>query len=153
MLPALRLGFIVAPDWAMPILVAAKNWPGLALRHAYSERNSRVHCRRSFGATCQKDGVIYKQRRESLLKCLEEDLGEWLHQSVTLRPAHCCHCKLLGESRTGDGGVATLQYDNSYVEPIFLGAGNVEGLDIRLRYVDVPAIRRGVSLLREALQG
>ena len=78
MLPALRLGFIVAPDWALRTLVAAKNcldWHcstpvQMAVAGFIAEGHLTHHVRK------MRD--IYKQRRQLLLTSLQEELGAWL---------------------------------------------------------------------------
>jgi GntR family transcriptional regulator/MocR family aminotransferase len=78
MLPALRLGFIVAPEWAMRTLVAAKNcldWHcaipvqlGVAAFIAAGDLAQHV----------RKMRHLYAQRRRLLLDALRADFGEWL---------------------------------------------------------------------------
>ena len=77
MLTALRLGFIVAPDWAMRTLVAAKNcldWHcstpvQMGVAGFIAEGHLTHHVRR------MRD--IYKQRRQLLLNAIEQDFSEW----------------------------------------------------------------------------
>jgi GntR family transcriptional regulator/MocR family aminotransferase len=95
MLPSLRLGFIVAPRWAMPTLVAAKNcldWhcPTLIQRSVaafISEGHLARHIRRT--------REIYRQRRNFLRDAVRGQLGDWLnllpsaygmHLSAVARP-------------------------------------------------------------------
>jgi GntR family transcriptional regulator/MocR family aminotransferase len=154
MLPALRLGFIVAPDWAMPNLVAAKNcldWHcATPIQSAIAGFIAGGHLARHV----RKMRVIYKQRRESLLKCLEEDLGEWLHPI----PSHYgLHIAATASSSVNLERVTeALRRYNMTIHTLsryFLGQETWKGLIFGYGTVDVPAIRRGVSLLREALQG
>jgi GntR family transcriptional regulator / MocR family aminotransferase len=88
MLAAFRLGFIAAPDWAMPTLVAAKNcfdWHcATPIQSAVAGFISEGHLARHV----RKMRAIYKLRRESLMKSVEEDLGEWLHPIPSLYGMH-----------------------------------------------------------------
>lgn len=94
MLPALRLGFVVAPGWARDALVAARRVldggaPGLlqaAVADFIAEGHLLRHVRRMRG--------VYAERREVLMQCLERQLGErgalypsmaGLHLAVALR--------------------------------------------------------------------
>jgi GntR family transcriptional regulator / MocR family aminotransferase len=94
MLPALRLGFLVAPEWAMYTLVAAKNcldWhcatpAQLGVAGFISQGHLARHVRRM--------RHLYKQRRQALLTSLVKEVGKWLepipscygmHISGTLR--------------------------------------------------------------------
>jgi len=78
MLPALRLGFIVAPEWAMRTLVAAKNcmdWHcstpiQMGVAAFIAEGHLARHVRRMRG--------IYRQRRQLLLELLRTDFAQWL---------------------------------------------------------------------------
>ena len=78
MLPALRLGFIVAPAWAMRTLVAAKNcldWHSpTPIQHAVASFISEGHLTRHVRAM----GKVYGERRQLLLKLLQETLSDWL---------------------------------------------------------------------------
>jgi GntR family transcriptional regulator / MocR family aminotransferase len=85
MLPALRLGFIVAPSWAMRTLVAAKNcldWHcSTPVQSAVAEFIAAGHLTRHV----RKMREIYGQRRHRLLESLHDKLGEWL------RPIPSCY--------------------------------------------------------------
>jgi len=78
MLSALRLGFIIAPEWAMRTLVAAKNcldWHcpmpvQVGVAGFIAEGHLAHHVRK------MRD--IYKRRRQLLLNYLQQELGEWL---------------------------------------------------------------------------
>ena len=78
MLPALRLGFIVAPAWAMRTLVSAKNcldWHSpTTIQHAVASFISEGHLTRHVRTM----GRVYGARRELLLRLLQESLGDWL---------------------------------------------------------------------------
>ena len=85
MLPALRLGFVVAPPWALPALTAAKNaldWHcsvpiQLAVASFISDGHLARHVRRM--------REIYRVRRERLLQLLGGELGAWLEPL----PSYC----------------------------------------------------------------
>jgi GntR family transcriptional regulator/MocR family aminotransferase len=78
MLPALRLGFVVSPAWALPALVAAKNsldWHcsvplQLTVASFIADGHLARHVRR------MRD--IYRARREHVLARLARELREWL---------------------------------------------------------------------------
>jgi GntR family transcriptional regulator/MocR family aminotransferase len=78
MLPALRLGFIVAPPWAMQALVVAKNcsdWhcpvvTQLAVSGFIADGHLARHVR--------KMRRVYQERRDFLLGLLQRDLVDWL---------------------------------------------------------------------------
>jgi GntR family transcriptional regulator / MocR family aminotransferase len=78
MLPALRLGFLVAPGWALPTLIAAKNcldWHcSTPLQLGVAGFIAGGHLARHV----RRVRHIYKQRRHLLLTSLAKDLGKWL---------------------------------------------------------------------------
>jgi GntR family transcriptional regulator / MocR family aminotransferase len=78
MLPSLRLGFMIAPEWARQALVAAKNcldWHcsmpiqlGVAAFIAEGHLSSHV----------RKMRRVYQQRRQLLMELLNQDFSKWL---------------------------------------------------------------------------
>jgi GntR family transcriptional regulator/MocR family aminotransferase len=78
MLPSLRLGFVIAPDWAMPTLVAAKNsldWHcPTALQAGVAAFIAEGHLTRHV----RKMRRVYGQRRQRLLDALSGPLAPWL---------------------------------------------------------------------------
>ncbi|WP_211841835.1 MocR-like pyridoxine biosynthesis transcription factor PdxR [Massilia eburnea] len=78
MLPTLRLGFVVAPPWAMATLVLAKNcldWHcptamQMAVASFIAEGRLTQHVR--------KMRHMYRQRRQLLTDALQGELGAWL---------------------------------------------------------------------------
>jgi GntR family transcriptional regulator / MocR family aminotransferase len=153
MLPALRLGFIVAPAWAMPHLVAAKNcldWHcATPIQSAVAGFITGGHLARHV----RKMRIIYSQRRESLLKCLEEDLGEWLRPI----PSHYgLHIAATANSSVNLERVAqAMLHHNVKVHTFrryFAAEESWKGLIFGYGTVDVPTIQKGFSLLRKALQ-
>jgi len=78
MLPSLRLGFIIASEWAMPSLIAAKNctdWHcSVPVQLAVAAFIAEGHLRRHMGRL--RD--TYRKRRETALAVLQEDFSDWL---------------------------------------------------------------------------
>jgi GntR family transcriptional regulator/MocR family aminotransferase len=75
MLPSLRLGFIVAPPWAMRTLVAAKNcmdWHcSTPVQSAVAEFIAAGHLTRHV----RKMRDVYRQRRQLLIETVHDKLG------------------------------------------------------------------------------
>jgi GntR family transcriptional regulator / MocR family aminotransferase len=88
MLPALRLGYLVAPDWALRALVLAKNcldWhcstpTQLAVCGFMADGHLSRHIRRM--------RHIYAERRAALLASLREEFGDWLQVVPSLYGMH-----------------------------------------------------------------
>jgi len=153
MLSALRLGFIVAPDWALRTLVAAKNcldWHcstpvQMAVAGFIAEGHLAHHVRK------MRD--LYKQRRQLLLTSLQEELGEWLD----LIPS-CYGMHVAAAARTPldlDRVAEDLLQDNVKLHSFsryYLGPRTRAGVIFGYGAVDLPEMQRGLSLLRKALQ-
>jgi GntR family transcriptional regulator/MocR family aminotransferase len=154
MLPALRLGFIVAPDWAMPSLVAAKNcidWHcATPIQSTVAEFIARGYLARHI----KKMRAIYRLRREALLTCLSEDLSRWLYPIPSQYGLHVA----AAASTTVNLEKVTeaLLRRNVKIHTFsryYSGRQAWKGLIFGYGTVDVSAIRRGAGLLRKALQG
>jgi GntR family transcriptional regulator/MocR family aminotransferase len=152
MLPALRLGFIVAPDWAMRTLVAVKNcldWHcstpvQMGVAGFIAEGHLARHVR--------KMRELYKQRRQLLLRSLHEDFTEWLQPIPSFYGMH-----VAAIARTGvdlDRVALDLAHNNVKIHALsryYLGSQTGAGLIFGYGAVGIPEINRGLSALRKAL--
>ena len=88
MLPSLRLGFVVVPDWARRSLVAAKNcldWHcSTPLQTGVSAFITEGHLARHV----RKMRQIYKVRRQLLYDLLKRDFAKWLEPIPSLYGMH-----------------------------------------------------------------
>jgi GntR family transcriptional regulator/MocR family aminotransferase len=153
MLPALRLGFIVAPSWAMRHLVAAKNcmdWHcATPIQSAVAAFITGGHLARHV----RKMRDIYRQRREAVRMCLEEGFGNWLRPINSHYGLHIAATANL--SIDLEGATQALRRHNVNIHTLrryFIGQESCKGLIFGYGSVDVPAIRRGLTLLRKALK-
>ena len=153
MLSALRLGFIVAPKWALATLIAAKNcldW------HCSTPIQSAVcgfiagghltrHVRRMRG--------VYKERRQLLLNFLHGELGDWLDPI----PSHYgMHIAAAGRSSVDFDHVAEalLRHDvkmHSFSR-YFLGPQTRTGLIFGYGAADLSGLKRGLVSLKQVLR-
>jgi len=152
MLSALRLGFLIAPEWAMPTLIAAKNcmdWHcstpvQIGVARFISEGHLARHVR--------KMRTIYKRRRQLLLKILQEDLRAWLKP---VPGVYGMHIAALSRSDLDlDRVTGALLRQNVKLHTFtryYLGAPTAAGLIFGYGVVDAPQIRRGLALLHQAL--
>ena len=154
MLPALRLGFLVAPEWAMRTLVAAKNcidWHcstpvQLGVAGFIAQGHLARHVR--------KMRHVYRQRREALLAALAKEVGQWLepvpsfygmHVAVTVRDSASLDLELVAEALQGHNvkiHTVTRYYLNQQGRP---------GLIFGYGVVGLPEIAQGVAALRKVL--
>jgi GntR family transcriptional regulator / MocR family aminotransferase len=153
MLSALRLGFIIAPAWAMRTLVAAKNcldWHcpmpvQVGVAGFIAEGHLAHHVRK------MRD--IYKQRRQFLLNYLQQELGEWLDP---IPSCYGMHVAAVARPSVDLEVVAEVLLQNNVkihsFSRYFLGAQTRAGLIFGYGSVDLPEMNRGLSALRNALQ-
>jgi GntR family transcriptional regulator / MocR family aminotransferase len=153
MLSALRLGFIVAPSWAMSTLTAAKNcldWHcPTPIQSAVAGFIAEGHLTRHV----RKMRDIYKQRRELLLESMRDKLSPWL---LPVPSFYGMHIAALAHSALELEAVADVllrQHVKIHtLSRYYLGPSTQAGLVFGYGTVDLPEIRRGVSVLRKALQ-
>jgi GntR family transcriptional regulator/MocR family aminotransferase len=153
MLSALRLGYIVAPAWAIKTLTAAKNcldWHcSTPVQNAVAGFIAEGHLSRHV----RKMRAIYGQRRELLLKSLQGQLGEWL---VPIPSFYGMHIAALARAAVDFEAVAEAllrqQVKIHTLSRYFLGPQTKTGLVFGYGTVDLPEIRRGLSVLRRVLQ-
>jgi GntR family transcriptional regulator/MocR family aminotransferase len=153
MFPALRLGFVVAPQWAMPALITAKNcldWhcptlTQMAVAAYVAEGHLARHVR--------KLRDVYRQRRDLIREILRSDFqGE-----LSPMPSHYgMHVAALSLSRRRLERV-TAQLSGAGVhlhslERYFFGAPTSEGLVFGYGAADLKAIEQGLKALRRAFQ-
>ena len=153
MLSALRLGFIVAPGWAMSTLTAAKNcldWHcPTPIQSAVAGFIAEGHLTRHV----RKMRDIYKQRRQLLLESVHDKLEEWLHPIPSFYGMHIAALANSGvELEAVAHALLQQQVKIHTLSRYFLGPQSQAGLVFGYGTVDLPEIRRGISLLCKALQ-
>jgi GntR family transcriptional regulator / MocR family aminotransferase len=152
MLSALRLGFIIAPDWAMRTLVAAKNcldWHcSMPVQVGVAAFISEGHLARHV----RKMRDVYKKRRQLLLHVLEEKLGEWL---VPIPSCYGMHIAAVARTSRDLDRLAEGLQDNVKIHAFsryYLGPQTRTGLIFGYGAVDLAEMNRGVSALRRAFR-
>jgi GntR family transcriptional regulator / MocR family aminotransferase len=153
MLSALRLGFVVAPEWAMRTLVAAKNcldWHcstpvQIGVAGFISEGHLTHHVRKMRG--------IYKRRRQLLLNSLGEDFVEWLDPIPSF---YGMHVAAVARAAVDLDRVAAFLVQHHVrihaFSRYYLGPPTRAGLIFGYGSVDLPEMKQGLSILRKALQ-
>ncbi|HEY1930139.1 MAG TPA: PLP-dependent aminotransferase family protein [Caulobacteraceae bacterium] len=158
MLPALRLGFVVAPAWAMPTLVAAKNcldWhspvPVQASVAAFISEGCLAHHIRRMRET-------YRRRRQLLLEALRNELAEWLEPIPSFYGMHLAAAARPGvdleiaASALASENVRIHTLSRYHAAPPGAGRPGAAGLIFGYGVTDLSEIRTGVERVREALQ-
>jgi GntR family transcriptional regulator / MocR family aminotransferase len=153
MLSALRLGFIVAPSWAMSTLTAAKNcldWHcSTLIQTAVAGFIAEGHLTRHV----RKMRDIYKQRRALLLDVMQDKLKEWLRPIASPYGMHIAALAHPGIDLEAVAEALLQQQVRIHtLGRYFLGPQTQSGLVFGYGTVDLPEIRRGLSALRKVLQ-
>jgi GntR family transcriptional regulator / MocR family aminotransferase len=153
MLSALRLGFIVAPPWAIRTLTAAKNcldWHcATTVQTAVGAFIAEGHLTRHV----RKMRDIYQQRRRLLLQSLRDRLSDWLSPIPSFYGMHIaavttapCDLEAVCDA------LARQQIKIHTLSRYFLGPQTRFGLVFGYGTVDLVEIRRGISTLRKILE-
>jgi GntR family transcriptional regulator / MocR family aminotransferase len=153
MLSALRLGFIVAPPWAISTLTAAKNcldWHcATPIQSAVAAFIAEGHLTRHV----RKMRGIYKERRELLLQSLQDKLGDWLSPIPSYYGMHVAAVvRAPLDLEAVSEALARQQIKIHTLSRYFLGPQTRAGLVFGYGTVDLAEIRRGISTLRKVLQ-
>lgn len=154
MLSALRLGFIVAPRWAIGTLTAAKNcmdWHcSTPVQSAVAGFIGEGHLTRHVA----KMRGIYRQRRRLLLDTLQDKLAEWLEPIPSFYGMHIAAVTRAPLDLEAVAEVLAQQQVKLHtLSRYFLGAQTHTGLVFGYGTVDLPEIRRGLSMLARRLHG
>jgi GntR family transcriptional regulator/MocR family aminotransferase len=154
MLPSLRLGFIVAPPWAMRTLIAAKNasdWHSstmmqLGVAAFIAEGHLARHVR--------KMRELYRHRRQLLLKRLEDELVEWLDPIPSFYGMHVAAIARAGCNPARLSTALLRQKVKIHtLDRYYLGEPRNAGLVFGYGVAELPEIDKALSLLRHSLVG
>ncbi len=150
MLSTLRLGFVVAPPWAMGALVAAKN---------ASDWHCPVPLQKGVAAFIgeglldrhiRRMRPIYRRRRDVLMSALRDDFAPWLTPIVSSYGMHVT--ALAAPGLDVEGGAARVVGEGVKLHSLaryHLGAVTRQGLVFGLGAVDETQIRQGLAVLRK----
>jgi GntR family transcriptional regulator/MocR family aminotransferase len=153
MLPSLRLGFVVAPQWAMPSLTAVRNcldWHSPTMVQAsvaafIAEGHLTRHVR--------KMRRIYGERRQLLLELLAGSLGAWLRPLPSFYGMHVA--AVAREGLDVEGVCDRLLRRNIRLHTLsryYLGPEDRKGIVFGFGVSDRQAILAMASALREACE-
>ena len=152
MLPSLRLGFVVAPGWALRTLVAAKNcldWHcSTPLQMGVAAFIAGGHLARHV----RKMRHLYKQRRELLLTTLATDFGQWLEPIPSFYGMHVA--ALARGSLDLDRVTESLLRQHLKIHTLsryYMESPQRAGLIFGYGAPDLQEIKRGLTLLRKTL--
>jgi GntR family transcriptional regulator / MocR family aminotransferase len=156
MLPALRLGFIVAPRWALRALTIAKNcldWhcPTL-IQLAVAEFVGAGHLARHVSKLRQ----VYQKRRQRLLAALQRDFSQWLEPIPSLYGMHVTAVALPAPVPLDLDRIADALLDSHVkihtLSRYYVGSRPTAGLIFGYGAADVKEIDQGLELLHKVLR-
>jgi GntR family transcriptional regulator / MocR family aminotransferase len=154
MLPALRLGYIAAPPWAMPTLVAAKNcmdWHSpVPIQASVAGFIAEGHLSRHV----RKMREIYGRRRDALIEALTRELADWLEPVPSFYGMHVAAVARPGVDT--EAAAATALRAGVRIHTLsryFCGEPDRSGMIIGYGVADLPQIAQGVRRLRAAFRG
>ena len=147
MLPSLRLGFVVVPDWARKTLVAAKNcldWHcstplQIGVAAFITEGHLSHHVR--------KMRQLYKKRRQLLHDLLRRDFADLLEPIPSFYGMHVAAFVKDGIDAEAVAAEQT-RIKIHTLRRYYLGGQVREGLVFGYAAADLPEIERGLALLR-----
>jgi len=153
MLPSLRLGFIVAPVWALQSLIAAKNcldWHcatpiQTVVAGFIQDGHLRRHVRRMLG--------IYKRRRQQVLDSIRGELSEWLTPVPSLYGMHVAAAahSPVDLDRVAEESLAENVKLHAFSR-YYLGPQTRQGLIFGFGTAGLSEIAGGISRLRKLLR-
>src|SRR5580698_10552834 len=147
------MGFIVAPEWAMQTLVAAKNCLDWHCPTPIQTGVAGFIAEGHLARHVQKMRGIYRRRRQLLLDAFREELGEWLEPIPSYYGMH-----IAAVSRTTqdlDRVTQDLLQHNVKIHAFsryYLGPQTRAGLIFGYGAADLPEMRQGLAALRLALR-
>jgi GntR family transcriptional regulator/MocR family aminotransferase len=152
MFPALRLGFVVAPAWAMPTLITAKNcldWhcptlTQMTVAGYIADGHLTRHVR--------KLRELYKKRRDLIAGILQSDFAEELSPVQSHYGMHvAAFATLPGHLERVTAKLLESNVHLHSFERYFFGTPTSEGLVFGYGAVDLKDIEQGLKALRRAL--
>ncbi|HEY3812267.1 MAG TPA: PLP-dependent aminotransferase family protein [Caulobacteraceae bacterium] len=152
MLPALRLGFVVAPAWAMPALAAAKNCMDWHSAIPVQTSVAAFIAEGCLARHIRKTRELYRRRRELLLHLLETDLAEWLEPIASFYGMHVAAFARPGVDL--EAAAAALQPRNVRIHTLtryYADAPGPAGFVFGYGAADLAEIRSGARQLRGVL--
>jgi GntR family transcriptional regulator/MocR family aminotransferase len=154
MLPSLRLGFIIAPDWARRALVAAKNcldWHcsmpiQLGVAGFIAEGHLARHVR--------KMRRVYQQRRQLLVQILNQDFSRYLQAIPSCYGIHISATAATElDLERATEKLARNQVQLHTFSRYYLGPQTRRGLVFGLGAAHQTDLRRALAALHNALRG
>ena len=152
--PGLRIGFVAAPPWALPALIAAKHRADLHCDLTSQETLAAFIAEGHLARHVRKMRRIYARRRQRLLDMLQSDLSQWFTAVPSDAGLHLTALVarnfdvgwLAKQARESDVGVYPLPGF-----PLVCASAHPRGLMFGYGATDEAAIDEGLRRLRRLL--
>ena len=152
MLPALRLGFVVAPECAMPTLVAAKNAADWHCPTVMQTTVAAFIAEGHLARHVRKMRHVYQQRRRLLIETLRADFPRWLAPIPCTYGMHIgAHARASVDLEQVSAELLQRQIKIHGFERYYLGPARKRGLILGYGTAGLPELKHGMACLREAL--
>ena len=152
MLPALRLGFVVAPRWAMPTLVVAKNCQDWHCPTLTQMAVARFIADGHLARHVRKLRDVYRKRRDLLWEILRADFADELEPMPSHYGMHvAARSNLPGRLERVTARLLASNVHLHAFERYFFDAPTSDGLVFGYGAVDLADIEQGLVALRRAL--
>lgn len=152
MLPSLRLGFVVVPEWARRTVVAAKNCLDWHCPTPLQTSVSAFITEGHLAHHVRKMRQIYGRRRQLLYALLKRDFADWLEP---IPSEYGMHVAAWARDGVDVDAAAQALADRSVkvhtLERFHVGLSPRAGLVFGYGAVDLPEIKRGLAALFEVL--
>jgi GntR family transcriptional regulator/MocR family aminotransferase len=147
MFPEVRMGFIVAPPWALEALIAAKQDADLISpfinQHALAAFIAEGHLARHI----RKMRSVYSQRRRRLLEGLQRDFGHWLKPVPSFAGLHVA-ALLQGDAEEVVERAREIGVGIGAVGRYCVGKPDIQGLVFGYGVISERSIVEGLARLR-----
>lgn len=152
MLPALRLGFVIAPQWAMPALTTAKNCIDWHCPTSTQMAVARFIADGHLARHVRKLREVYRKRRDLIEDMLRTDFSNELSPMTSHYGMHVA--AFATQARRLKRVTSRLLEWNVHlhdIERYFFGTPSAEGLVFGYGAVDLDGIEQGLKALRRVL--
>ena len=151
MLSTLRLGFVVAPVWAMAALIAAKNATDWHCPVPLQKGVAAFIGEGLLDRHIRKMRAIYRRRRDVLMSALRDDFAPWLAPILSSYGMHVAAIAAPGFDVEAVAAQAASEGVKLHTLARYSLAGAPrQGLVFGLGAVDEAQIRQGMAVLRRA---
>ncbi|TKC91671.1 PLP-dependent aminotransferase family protein [Trinickia terrae] len=153
--PSLRLGYVIAPQWAREALAAARQWADTAGNAQLQDALARFILDGHLAQHVRRMRKIYEGRREALLDGLDRYLRDWLEPLPAQAGIHLC--TRYRDRRQASRILSSVRQHANGAQPVsdfLLAAGTTTASGIAFGFgcIEADEIARALSSVARALR-